>query len=100
MEIALDQFVRDATDNGLVSVDEIAAARETLPPKKRDSGTTALAKVLIQAGKLTKYQAAAVYQGKAKGLIYGKYVVLDELGAGDWASSTRPGTARWIGWWH
>jgi hypothetical protein len=63
MEIALDQFVRDATDNGLVSADEIAAARETLPPKKRDSGTTALAKVLIQAGKLTKYQAAAIYQG-------------------------------------
>jgi serine/threonine protein kinase len=55
---------------------------DTLPPEKRDNGTAALAKALIQAGKLTKYQAAAVYQGKAKGLMFGKYVVLDKLGAG------------------
>ena len=27
MEITLDQFVREATDNGLVSAEEIAAAR-------------------------------------------------------------------------
>ena len=33
-------------------------------------------------GKLTKYQAQAVYQGKTKGLVFGEYVVLDKLGEG------------------
>src|SRR6185436_7556360 len=42
----------------------------------------ALARVLVQQGKLTKYQAAAVYQGKGKSLVYGDYVVLDRIGAG------------------
>ena len=33
-------------------------------------------------GKLTKFQAQAVYQGKTRGLVVGNYVVLDKLGQG------------------
>ena len=42
----------------------------------------ALAQASSKAGKLTKYQAQAVYQGKTKGLVFGEYVVLDKLGEG------------------
>ena len=41
-----------------------------------------LARALVDAGKLTAYQAAAVYQGKSRGLWVGNYLILDKLGAG------------------
>ncbi len=43
---------------------------------------TELAYVLVRAGKLTAYQAGAVVQGKGKGLVIGRYVIRDRLGAG------------------
>ena len=41
-----------------------------------------LARALVVAGKLTSYQAAALSQGKARGLLIGNYFILDKLGAG------------------
>jgi len=49
---------------------------------KQPKDAEALARQLVQAKKLTKYQAQALYQGKSKGLIFGEYVVLDKLGQG------------------
>ncbi len=40
------------------------------------------AKALIRSNQLTKFQATAVYQGKAQSLVFGEYVVLDKIGAG------------------
>ena len=37
---------------------------------------------MIQAGKLTRFQAERVYQGKTKGLVLGNYVILAKIGAG------------------
>ena len=41
-----------------------------------------LARVLQQAGRLTRYQAAALYQRKSRGLLIGNYLILDKLGQG------------------
>ena len=41
-----------------------------------------LAAELIRLGKLTPYQAAAIRQGKTKGLLIGDYIVLDKIGSG------------------
>jgi serine/threonine protein kinase len=41
-----------------------------------------LTQILVRSGRLTAYQAAAVSQGKAKGLLIGPYLVLDKIGAG------------------
>ena len=41
-----------------------------------------LARALIKARKLTRYQAAALYQGKGRSLAIGPYLVLDKLGSG------------------
>ena len=55
---------------------------ESLPPEKHPQDAESLARALVKAGKLTKYQAEVVYQGKIKGLVFGEYRVLDKLGEG------------------
>ena len=82
MAISLGQFIENLTRSGLVSADELSAFQESIPPDKRPSDPQGLARELIQAGMLTRYQAAAVYHGKIKGLVVGDYTVLDQIGAG------------------
>ncbi len=48
-----------------------------MPPRESRSS-----RALIAAGKLTPYQAAAIYQKKTRGLVIGDYLVLDKLGQG------------------
>ena len=81
MPLSVEQFVENLTRSGLLSATEIAAFRACLGAGQAEDGET-LARELIRAQKLTKYQASAVYQGKIKGLAFGEYVVLDKLGEG------------------
>ncbi|MGO8751083.1 MAG: bifunctional serine/threonine-protein kinase/formylglycine-generating enzyme family protein [Thermoguttaceae bacterium] len=78
MAATLEQFVQRLTQSGLLSNAEITSFRRSHKPKDAES----LARALVQANKLTKYQAQAVYQGKTKGLVFGDYRVLDKLGQG------------------
>jgi serine/threonine protein kinase len=41
-----------------------------------------LARAFVQAGKITRYQAAMLLQGRTRGFLMGNYVILDKLGAG------------------
>ncbi|MFH1922608.1 MAG: serine/threonine-protein kinase, partial [Planctomycetota bacterium] len=82
MPIPLGQFVENLIQSGLFSAAELAAFQDRLPPEKRPKDAQGLARELNRAGKLTKYQAAQVYQGKTRGLLLGDYVVLDRIGAG------------------
>ncbi|MCE9603420.1 MAG: protein kinase [Planctomycetia bacterium] len=75
------EFVEFITTIGFVSTDELTVIDKQLPPDKTDDVQT-LAQALVQQGKLTKFQAATVYQGKGKSLVFGDYVVIDRLGAG------------------
>jgi serine/threonine protein kinase len=43
---------------------------------------TSLAAMLVRANRLTDYQAAALVQGKARGLVVGPYLVLNRCGQG------------------
>ena len=82
MSVSLERFVRHLTESGLMSATDIASFQDSLPPEKRPKNAETLARELVRANKLTKYQAQAVYQGKTKGLVFGQYVVLDKLGEG------------------
>src|SRR3972149_8347960 len=82
MAVSLEQFVENLAKSGLFSAAELAAFQATFPPEKRPSDAQALARELIQAKRLTKYQVAMVYQGRTKGLVLGGYTVLDQIGAG------------------
>ena len=79
---SLEQFVQYLTASGLMSAAEVTAFQQSLPPDKRPKDAETLARQLVQASRLTRYQAQAVYQGKVKGLVFGEYRVLDKLGQG------------------
>jgi len=82
MAVTLRQFVENLVRAKLFTADELSAFQETFPPEKRPKDAQALARELIQANRLTKYQAVMVYQGRTKGLVLGNYTVLDQIGAG------------------
>ncbi len=82
MSATLEQFIAALADTGLMSKAEVQAFTNSLPPPRQPADAQLLARELFQAGKLTRYQAAAIYQGKAAGLVFGEYLVLDKLGAG------------------
>ncbi|MGA2035202.1 MAG: SUMF1/EgtB/PvdO family nonheme iron enzyme, partial [Thermoguttaceae bacterium] len=82
MSITVEQFIERLSESGLMSAAEVSKVQDGLPPHKRPKDVQQLAQVLVQQGKLTKFQATAVYQGKTKGLVFGQYVVLDKLGEG------------------
>jgi serine/threonine protein kinase len=75
------EFVESLSGSGLLSQQQITSALNELDEAKR-SDPYELAKQLVRAGKLTKFQAAAVLKGNADTLVFGEYVLLDELGKG------------------
>lgn len=70
------------TESGLVPPDELEALRSQLASAGRGGDAQALAEELIRQGKLTAYQVRALSQRLLPTLIFGEYVILDELGAG------------------
>lgn len=76
-----NEFVETLTTFGFVSGGDLAAIEKQLSSAEAGN-VQALARALVQQGKLTKYQASAVYQGQSKSLVYGDYLVLDRIGAG------------------
>lgn len=82
MDISLKQFVERLTQSGLMAAEDIEAFQNSIPPNYRPQDAQSLAYELVRAKKLTKYQAAAVYQGATEGLVLGEYTVLKCIGAG------------------
>ncbi|NQT13615.1 MAG: serine/threonine protein kinase, partial [Planctomycetes bacterium] len=82
MPLTLEQFIENLTSSGLFSADELSAFQESLAPEKRPHDAQGLARELIRAKRLTKYQAEAVYRGRTKGLVFGEYTILERIGAG------------------
>ena len=74
----LDEFKRAVQELGLIPRLGDRAAFAAAAP----TGVSGLTKALVRAGKLTPYQAEALAQGKARGLLIGNYFILDKLGAG------------------
>ena len=82
MAVTLEQFVANLLRSRLFSAEELTAFQEILPSEKRAKDAQGLARELILAKKLTKYQATMVYKGRTKGLVLGEYTILDQIGAG------------------
>ena len=75
----LAEFRRAVIDIGLIDETELETLASAIPGAE---GVLGLARVLQQAGRLTRYQAAALYQRKSRGLLIGNYLILDKLGRG------------------
>jgi serine/threonine protein kinase/formylglycine-generating enzyme required for sulfatase activity len=82
MAVKMEQFARNLHQSGLMTAGEITAFLKNLPPDKRPRDAESLAACLIEGKKITRYQAAAVYHGRIKGLVFGEYCALDKLGQG------------------
>jgi len=82
VKLSLEQFTHDLVACGLLTASELEPFKSSLPDDKPRGDASGLAKKLVSAGKLTKYQAANAVQGKAKNLVFGEYVVLATIGAG------------------
>ncbi len=78
----LGELARELTENGLVEAADVESLRQQIVAREGPRNAAALARELVRYGRLTPYQAAAVLQGKTRGLLIGNYVVLDKLGAG------------------
>jgi len=85
--VALDQFVNNLAATGLMSAAEVDGFLRALPGQDRPQDAESLARARFQAGKLTRYQAQAIYQGQTKGLVKDRPRV--------WCSAS---TACWTSW--
>jgi serine/threonine protein kinase/Leucine-rich repeat (LRR) protein len=79
MAVALEQFVKQLADSGVISPGKL---ENFVPPKAQPKDAQELARQLVQSKQLTKFQAQEIYQGRAKSLILGNYTILDKIGAG------------------
>jgi serine/threonine protein kinase/WD40 repeat protein len=75
--VGLDQFKQAVLDLGLISPRELERIGTGA-----SGGVPGLARALVAVGKLTSYQAAALTQGKSRGLVIGNYFILEKLGEG------------------
>jgi serine/threonine protein kinase len=80
MPIKLGQFIERIAESGLMTEEELTLFLDRLPNPPEDS--KALARELVWRGRLTAYQARAIYRGKGKQLLLGTYVIRTELGRG------------------
>src|SRR5262249_15757626 len=77
-----DEFAALLGDAGLLAHDEIQSGMDALASSSSIVDGQNLAKQLVQEGKLTSYQAAAVLEARGGELRVGNYDVLEKLGAG------------------
>jgi len=82
ISLSLGQFTQGLLESRLMSAEELAPFRASLPPDEREGDASGLAGELIRAGRLTEYQVGRICEGKGKGLAFGQYVLLDLIGAG------------------
>jgi eukaryotic-like serine/threonine-protein kinase len=78
----VDRFVETLIQTDLLAEAEIRAVCARQFPGRESRAVEPLIAELIRLGKLTPYQAAAIRQGKTKGLSIGDYIVLDKIGSG------------------
>ena len=73
MAVLLEQFVQTLSDSGLMTTEEVQRLLSRLPENDKPKDGQEMATLLYRQGKLTKFQAQAVYHGKAKGQHQAEY---------------------------
>jgi len=80
--ISVEGFVRGVTESGILSAADLSATLEGKGGEAGVSDAGAVARNLVDTGRLTPFQADAILAGRLSELCFGNYVVLDRLGAG------------------
>ncbi len=79
--LAVDGFLKHVLRSGLVSREQLHDALRSLPGDRRDD-PQAVADSLVKRGRLSRFQARKLLQGKSRGLVLGPYQVLAPIGKG------------------
>jgi serine/threonine protein kinase len=82
MALVLEQFVRNLRESRLLSPEEATSLEKAISASKTPRTAEDVARLLVQNGKLTQFQAAAIGQGRQQSLILGEYILMDVLGKG------------------
>ncbi|MBI1313289.1 protein kinase [bacterium] len=82
MGISIQDLVRNLTESGLLSQDEMATIHDSVATEAHIRTGDDLARELVRQNYLTKLQAAAVLKGKTSNLVFGDYIVLEKIGSG------------------
>lgn len=83
MTISYHQFVAHLLASRLMTREELATfEQQHCAPSAGPPQAHLLAHALVEAGRLTKYQASAIYQERPEGLVLGEYTVLEKIGSG------------------
>jgi len=80
--VSVAEYLQRIEHSGLLSAEDVRAIRDQSPASANIDAVKAVASDLVRRGKLTKYQANAIWQGKHDALVMGNYVLLDVIGQG------------------
>jgi len=80
--LQLDDFAEKVALSGLVPTTELTQARAQVGPKPAADASLRLARLLVQQGLLTTYQARKLLAGATRGFFLGGYRILSPLGEG------------------
>jgi eukaryotic-like serine/threonine-protein kinase len=78
----LDDFVADVVRSGLVSRPDLDRMRAQVPLEPAENAPSRLARILVDSGALTTYQANKILAGVTKGFFLGGFRILRRLGQG------------------
>jgi len=76
--IPLDDFASSVVASGVMTAEQLSAIQE----QGDVTNAQGLVETLIREKELTAYQAKAIIDGNARGLVVGTYIILDKIGAG------------------
>ena len=82
MPISLDEFIRSLSECGLMAAEEVREFIDAFPHDIRPATAEQLAREMVGNGRLSKFQAQAVYQRKSLILVMGNYVLQERIGRG------------------
>jgi formylglycine-generating enzyme required for sulfatase activity/serine/threonine protein kinase len=77
-----DQVLPLLVESGLVTADELDAALARQPSPALGADFQLVVERLVEAGKLTRFQAQAICQRNVQGLLLGNYILLDVISQG------------------
>jgi eukaryotic-like serine/threonine-protein kinase len=80
--ISVDEFSKRVSETGILPSSELSALQRDFLSESSSLEGDSFAKFLVRRKKLSKYQAQAIYQGKERGLVIGKYMLIEEIGGG------------------
>ncbi len=80
--LSSSDFLATMERSGILSETGLQEVRDCLVQDRQLQDSSVLAERLVKQGRLTEFQARRLLVGKAKSLVFGRYLLLDRLGIG------------------